>query len=172
MPEWLFTIAFVAVMLAVFAVGLLTVVLPPETLRRALAPVWIIPVSRRRSEDIQRRVAGIFFALIGLYGLISVVRSMLGPSQPITPPPHPGVTPMHELKSPWLAFAIGASLFVGGFYFLLNPRPVVQWSARTFSPEKAVPGETLRVWRFGTRITGALMLYGSQTVLTAWWSAL
>ncbi len=162
MHDWTFAVSYLSISAAFTLLGLLALFLPPQRYARVVGRLWAAP--RREApvhrSDLQRRLAGLAVAAMGIYLLSGVGSAVRRPNGGRELSALPG--------SHRLAFGLGFAIFVGGLYILIRPEFLVNWSLRALFAGSGVPQRTLRIWRAVFRTMGVIMMCSSIGLFRLW----
>jgi uncharacterized protein YjeT (DUF2065 family) len=160
------TLFLLVISFAIFN-GILMLVAPSKH-RRFLfwfgrANSWSRPIGKepRRGLEIERRLAGLIMAAMGIYIAWDVVlnaeagRKKLDVGSTVS---SPGVS--------FFSILIGLCLLVSGLFIIVRPQSVVQWSKLHQSIVAEVPDSTLTNWKTGARFLGVFIVIGA--IYTLW----
>lgn len=164
MDDWAFLLVQNLVLSTFLVVGMLALFLPQRTYFRLLGRFLPVSKTAKTRLDPQRRLAGLALAAIGLYGLNSNLRSVLG----VAARAHASALAKHSVGLNWLAFASGLVVVTTGIFLILNPGQLVRWSQEELFPSRQITEGISRTWSLVFRLAGALMVLSSEGLFKLW----
>lgn len=165
--DWIFLFAHALILSVFFLAGVLATVLPQETYARIVGRFLPLGKRPRTGLAVQRRLAGLVLAFMGLYALRADFSSVNRPgaashAHAIAKASGGGIS-LH-----WLPFVMGLVIVSAGFFVAMNPEVLLRWCERTLFPESEIAESVLRTWRLVFRVAGALMVLSSTGLFTLW----
>ena len=168
MPDWAFYTLFLLVIAFWIFNGILMLVAPAKH-RRFLywfgrSGSWSRPIDGQpqRGLELERRLAGLGIAGMGIYIAWSVVRNIaLGRSSTDV-----NRSVLSSTRGGSFSPFIGVCLLFFGGFIVLRPQSIVEWSKRHQPIPSEIPETTLATWRIGARLLGAAFMFGG--IYTLW----
>lgn len=164
MNDWVLLLVQTLVLSIFLIAGILALCLPQRAYSRLLGR--FLPGSKMANTrlDPQRRLAGLALTAIGLYGLNSNLRAVVG----VTTRTHASTLAKQSVGLNWLAFASGLLVVTVGVFVVLNAEWLVGWCKEELFPLRQMTEGTSRKWRLLLRLTGALMVFSSEGLFKLW----
>ena len=155
MPDW--TINLGLLLFAAFVVfnGLLMLVAPllhRKFLSRMMyADSWSksTPSAAGRSREIERRIAGLILAAIGVYFAWAAIGGLK--THNTVSPGAKSLSSVANISVQWLSWTVAFTSLALGTYISLKPDIIVNWSIRHQPIPREIPDATRHTWAIGKR---------------------